>query len=289
MPSVVPRRGPILLTVAALLLPLVMLIDASSASEPVTNSTLIITNGPNDRRFTQDQLLQRPDATTISVVGDIYHHAVTYRAVPLLAILGDSTDPRFDTIEAEARDGFVSQLPLSLIRGGANGGAVAYLAIEDPAHPWPHLPQQTDTAGQFYLIWEHPERSAVTREQWPYQLSRLTFVESPVHRWPQLAVPGAIAADDPARRGQDVFIVQCLPCHRLNGGGGSDAGPDLGRPMNATQYLTEAGIRAIVRNPKAVRTWPAQHMIGFSETLISDEKLDALVAYLHAMAIPPAQ
>jgi mono/diheme cytochrome c family protein len=285
MPSVTPRRRPILLMVAAFLLSLVVLTDAHSAAGPVANPTLIITNGANEQRFTLDQLLQRPDVTILSVTGDVYHHAVTYRAVPLLAILGDRTDPRFDTIETEARDGFVSQLPLSLIHGGTNGGAVAYLAIEDPAHPWPLLPQQSNTAGPFYLIWEHPERSAVTREQWPYQVSRLTFVESPVHRWPQLALPAAIAAHDPARRGQDIFVVQCLPCHRLNGGGGSNTGPDLGRPMNPTQYLTEAGLRAIVRNPKAVRTWPAQQMIGFSKTIMSDDDLDALVAYLRAMAL----
>jgi mono/diheme cytochrome c family protein len=102
-------------------------------------------------------------------------------------------------------------------------------------------------------------------------------------------VPAAIAADDPARRGQAVFIVQCLPCHRLNGGGESNTGPDLGRPMNPTQYLTDAGLRAIVRNPKAVRTWPEQQMIGFGKALISDGDLDALVAYLHAVALRSAQ
>jgi mono/diheme cytochrome c family protein len=258
-------------------------------SEPGPEPALVIRDGASEQRFTIDQLLQRADAATLHVTGDVYHHAVTYRGVPLLAILGDSTDPRFDTIQAEARDGFVSQLPLALIRRAADGGAVAYLAVEDPAHPWPHLPQRTDTAGPFYLIWDHPERSAVTREQWPYQLSRLTFVESPIHRWAQLAVPATVAADAPARRGQDVFVIQCLPCHRLNGGGASGTGPDLGRPMNPTQYLTESGLRAIIRNPRAVRTWPGQQMIGFGKSIILDDDLDALVAYLRTMAVPAAQ
>ena len=75
----------------------------------------------------------------------------------------------------------------------------------------------------------------------------------------------------------------------MNGGGASDSGPDLGRPMNPTQYLTEAGLRAIIRNPRAVRAWPAQQMIGFSKAIIPDDDLDALVAYLRAMAVPAAQ
>lgn len=77
--------------------------------------------------------------------------------------------------------------------------------------------------------------------------------------------------------------MQCLPCHRLNGGGASDTGPDLGRPMNPTQYLTDLGLRAIVRNPKGVRTWPGQQMIGFSTQILSDADLDALVTYLRTM------
>ena len=286
MPCVARRRWPILLAVAPLLLAPPALSQARS--EPATEPALVIENGANEQRFTIDQLLRRPDTVTLNVTGDVYHHAVTYRGVPLLAILGNDTDPQFDTIEAEARDGFVSQLSLALIRRGASGGSVAYIAIEDPAHPWPRLPQGTGTAGPFYLIWESPERSAITREQWPYQLSRLTFVESPVHRWTQLAVPAAIAADAPARHGQEVFVVQCLPCHRLKGGGASDTGPDLGQPMNPTQYLTDAGLRAIIRNPQAVRTWPGQQMIGFGKAIISDDDLDALVAYLHTMAMPTA-
>jgi mono/diheme cytochrome c family protein len=100
-------------------------------------------------------------------------------------------------------------------------------------------------------------------------------------------VLASFPSDAPARRGQDIFLTQCLPCHRLNGGGASEMGPDLGRPMNPTQYLTEPGLRAIVRDPRAVRTWPDQHMVGFDKTALPDADLDAVVAYLHAMAKEP--
>jgi cytochrome c1 len=50
--------------------------------------------------------------------------------------------------------------------------------------------------------------------------------------------------------------------------------------MNVTKYMSEAGLRALIRNPKAVRSWPQQQMIGFDETTVSNTELDALIAYL---------
>jgi mono/diheme cytochrome c family protein len=257
------------------------------AAEP----ELVIADGTTEHHFKAAGLLARPDCISLKVKGDgdIYHGTVTYRAVPLAKLLGDNTDRRFDAIETRARDGFVAQIPLDLImRGKIEGGnaAVAWVAIEDPANPWPPLPNQSETAGPFYLIWEHAERSGVVREQWPYQMVQISYVETPVKRWPQLAAPKNLPVNSLARHGQDVFTANCLPCHRLNGGGASDTGPDLGRPMNPTQYLTDAGLRAIIRNPKAVRTWPEQHMEGFDKEVLPDSDLDAVVAYLHAMAQP---
>ena len=87
-----------------------------------------------------------------------------------------------------ATDGFVSQIPMALVAKGGAGGSVAWIAVEDPAAPWPSLPGKDVSAGPFYLVWEHPERSDVGSEQWPYQVASLTGVESPAHRWPQMAV-----------------------------------------------------------------------------------------------------
>ena len=59
--------------------------------------------------------------------------------MPLLALLNANPGGTFDTLETKSTDGFVSQLPLSLVAKGATGGAVAWIAAEDPAHPWPKL------------------------------------------------------------------------------------------------------------------------------------------------------
>ena len=204
--------------------------------------------------------------------------------MPLLSLLKGLPWDRFDTLEARSSDGFVAQIPLLLVRKGATDGATAWIAVEPPGQPWPNLPGRTTGAGPFYLVWEHPERSRVTTEQWPYQLASLTAVESPAHRWPQLAADPSLPAEAPARRGEAVFIANCLPCHRLNGGGAGEVGPDLGKPMNATDYMTDKGLRALVRNPRSVRTWPLQQMPGFGADALPDADLDALVAYLRHIA-----
>jgi mono/diheme cytochrome c family protein len=266
----------------------------SAPQSAAADSTLTIVDAQGKHtELTAKALLARPDSALIDIrgYGDIYRHSVAYHAVPLLSLLtsfGNTSIDQVDTLEAEARDGFASQIPLSLIARGANGGSVAWIAIEDQANPWPPLPHEHESAGPFYLVWEHPERSGIGREQWPYKLTKLTLVVGPVHRWPQLAVEATVPAGSSARRGQDVFILNCLPCHRMKGGGASETGPDLGQPMPATQYLTDVGLRAIIRDPASVRVWPDQHMIGFSQKALSDADLDALVAYLHAMSGPAA-
>lgn len=273
-------RGRVVLCGLAILAALVAVPCGSRAASPA----LTIANGSDERQLTAAELLARPDSAVLNVTGDVYHGAVHYRAVPLLALLGSPPDKQFDTLEVRASDGFVSQIPLALVARGASGGAVAWIAVEDPAAPWPSLPHGSGSAGPFYLVWEHPERSGVGREQWPYNVVRISVAENPLLRWPQLAAPNKLSTVSSVRKGQDVFVVDCLPCHRLNGGGASEFGPDLNQPMSPTQYLSKAGLRALIRDPKAVRTWPDQHMMGFSKAVLPDADLDALIAYLGAMA-----
>lgn len=259
---------------------LLALLKPALGSEPA----LTVRFGDQMQRFTAAELLARPDAQTLTIDPDAaYRHPMTYRAVPLLALL-PPPDDRFDTLEARATDGYAAQLPMPLIERAKNGGAVPWLAIEPPDHPWPNVPGKTMSAGPFYIVWQNPERSGVTQEQWPYALAALDGVESPAHRWPQLRLSASLPADAPARRGEQVYATTCLACHRLDGGGVATMGPDLGRPMSPTQYLTDAGLRALIRDPKSVRTWPEQHMPGFDQAALPEADLEAVIAYLHAKA-----
>jgi mono/diheme cytochrome c family protein len=237
------------------------------------------------RSITASELLDRPDAAEVVIPSDhSYGRGTRYRAVPLLPLLSSLPNGRFDTLEARAADGFVAQIPLSLVGKGGEGGATAWIAVEQPGQPWPNLPGRSTGAGPFYLVWTQPERSSVTNEQWVYNLASLTATESPAHRWPQLAADPSLPREAPARRGEQVFAANCLPCHRVNGGGAGEMGPDLGRPMNAVDYLTRRGLRDLVRDPKSVRSWPLQQMPGFTAETLPDSDLDALIDYLHHIA-----
>jgi cytochrome c1 len=55
-------------------------------------------------------------------------------------------------------------------------------------------------------------------------------------------------------------------------------------PMNPTEYFTDAGLRALIRDPRSVRVWPEQRMPGFAEENLSDEELGVILAYLSHMA-----
>ena len=117
-----------------------------------------------------------------------------------------------------------------------------------------------------------------------YQLGKLRSQLSPLARWPALAVDEGLPADDPARAGQALFIAQCLSCHKMNGGGASDMGGDLNLPMNPTEYMTAAGLHALIRDPKSVRFWPGMKMQGLPPDLLSDGEIDYIIVYLKHMA-----
>ena len=247
-------------------------------------AVLVVSAGGATRPFTSEELLARSDVATVAIPQDAsYGRPMTYRAVTLRALLSALPPDTGDTLEARATDGFVAQLPRALVEGPA----VPWVAVEDPAHPWPALPGKTVSAGPFYLVWQDPGRGGISTEQWPYALAALTTVESPVQRWPAIAVDPSLPADAPARRGQAVFIANCLPCHRLGGSGEGNVGPDLLWPMPAVAYFTEPGLRALIRNPAAVRSWPAQTMRGFDAAAIGDSDVTAVIAYLGAVATHP--
>lgn len=274
---------------AKIAIALVLLLIGPAAKWEADQPTLLIELNGEVRHFSASELLASPATRSIEIPQDTaYRRPMRYQAVPLLDLLQGLPADATHTLEARAIDGFASQLPWTLIARGASGGAVAWIAIEDPAHPWPRLEGKPYSAGPFYLVWEHPERSGVTSEQWPYALASLTGGADPLQRWPQLALDASVPASDPARRGQEVFIVQCLPCHRLRGAGAGEQGPDLGLPMPMTAYITEAGLRALMRDPAAVRTWPQRQMPGFDAANLSASDIDAVIAYLGRITGTPA-
>jgi mono/diheme cytochrome c family protein len=254
----------------------------------LADSVLAIVIGTDTRQFAGAELLARPDVANVQIANDVsYNKAMSYRAVPVAALLAGITLPPDSVMSAVALDGFVAQLPLDLITNTDPAKPIAWLAIEPADNPWPPLPGKTVSAGPFYIVWPRAPAATIRSEQWPYQIAKLVSAPSPAARWPALAVDPALPATDPVRSGQTLFVTQCLPCHKLNGAGDGTLGPDLNKPMNPTHYLAPAALHALIRNPKSVRTWPEQQMPGFAEDQMSDHEIDLVIGYLAYMAARP--
>jgi mono/diheme cytochrome c family protein len=256
-------------------------IGNSIAAQPTINLTI----GSKTQSFGAAELLARPDVAEIHVAQDVsYGKSATYRAVPLADLLDTTALPADSVLEARATDGFAAQLPMDLVRNRDPATAVAWLAVEDTAHPWPKLPGKQVSAGPFYLVWVGSQAASVRSEQWPYQIAQLATQPSPSARWPVLAVDPALPATDPVRAGQSLFITQCLVCHRFNHAGSADTGPDLAVPMNPVEYFQPAALHRYIRNPASVRDWPGRTMPAFAPNQLSDREIDLIVAYLAYMA-----
>ena len=112
----------------------------------------------------------------------------------------------------------------------------------------------------------------------------LRTADSPAKRWPELAVDAALPADSPIRAGQALFATQCMSCHKLNGAGGADVGPDLNKPANPTEYFKADALKKYIRDPASLRHWPNMQMPGFKLDALSDREIDLIIAYLQHMA-----
>jgi mono/diheme cytochrome c family protein len=249
----------------------------AGAAEPalklnVGGKTLVLTAG---------QLLARPDLTEVKVLKDPgYGGPMTYRAVPLAALLEPLGMKPDDTLEVVALDGFVAQLPGSMVMNKDPLAQVAMVTVEDPAKRWPNLPGKQQSAGPFSVVWSGATAASVPVDQWPYQIAAMNEVEPPEKRWPQLAVDASVPPTDPLRLGLQKFVATCGACHQLDGGGAAKVGPDLNRPMSPTEYFAAGILKKYVRDPAAIRDWPARQMPGFTADALSDDDLDQIILYL---------
>ena len=215
------------------------------------------------------------------MLGDVaFKRSRHYRAVPLAGLLQGIVVG--DHLQFVAKDGFVAEIPAALILNGR--GSTAWLAIEDPARPWPALPDGHGRAGPFYVVWTPPRAAGVGPEQWPYQLAAIRRADSVAARFPAILPNPATPADSAVRRGLGVFQRTCFACHTLNGSGDARLGPDLNIPHNPTEYLRADLLRGYIRNPQSLRRWPQGKMPGFDTRALSEADLDALLSYLRHMA-----
>jgi mono/diheme cytochrome c family protein len=244
--------------------------------------TLTVSGRTSNRTFTQKALLANPAIRSVTVSDPVYRRTMTYRAIPLAELLKGTGIGLDDHLQARATDNFSVAIPGRLAASADTAQVEAFLAIEDPAAPWPDIPGKPDkaSAGPFYIIWRRAPSIQISPEYWAYRLAALAVADSPLKRWPGLAVGADVPAGDPIRTGLDRFVTLCMACHRFNGEGEGEQGPDLGRPMNVTEYFQIPALKKLIRDPASVRRWPEQKMPGFDRAALSDSDLDAIVDWL---------
>jgi mono/diheme cytochrome c family protein len=247
------------------------------------DATLEIVAGEERLSFTTSQLLARQDLKTVNVTDSEYRlHVTRFKAIALADLFKGLTIPEFAAIQCNATDGFSANLDKRRLLSADPKASKPFLAIEDPAHPWPLLPGKANSAGPFYLVWTNPRASDIGPEEWPYQIASFHVLTDPASVFPKIYP----AADAPpaVQNGLRSFQKNCFACHAMNGNGAGTIGPDLNLPMNPTDYFEPAALRALIRNPATVRTWPRREMRGYSAAEISDAELADLLAYLQYMS-----
>ena len=248
---------------------------------PLSAAQLHVELGERQRQWQSAELMAHPQAQDIRIDQDVsYKRPMHYRAVPLNVLLEDVT--AHDHLQAVALDGFAAEMPAGPLL--QTGPARAWLAVEDPAKPWPALGDGKPSAGPFYLVWTNPQGSGIRPEQWPFQIATIRRLAPVQARFPALLPEVSLPADDPVRRGFALFQQNCLACHRLNGAGDAQFGPDLNVPYNPTEYFQAGFLRRYIRDPQSLRQWPQARMPGFAEDVLSEQALDELIAYLTHMA-----
>lgn len=260
---------------------LALFVLSLSLALPAAAAELKIDLGHGAISYRTESLLKRRDVRMISVPDDVaFRRTMHYRAIPLATLLKGIE--HHDHLQFVASDGFAAEIPAELLLN--NRGSEAWLAIEDPAHPWPTLPGKHGDAGPFYVVWTQPEAADVNPEQWPYQLATIRKLDGMAVRFPATLPDPSLPPDSEVRRGFAVFQRTCFACHTLNGEGDAKLGPDLNLPHNPTEYLRTDLLRTFVRDPQSLRRWPQARMQGFDRQALSDADLDAVLAYLRHMA-----
>lgn len=248
---------------------------------PASAASLTIELDHSRTTWQTADLLKHPAAQTVQIVDDVsYKRTMTYRAVPLAALLPGLL--AHNHVQAVALDGFAAELAAAPLL--QQSGAQAWLAVEDPAHPWPPLATGKPSAGPFYLVWTRPQASGISPEQWPFQISTIKQLRTVAERFPALLPDPALAVNDPINQGFALFQKNCLACHRLNGAGDAQVGPDLNLPYSPTEYFGGDFLKRYIRDPQSLRHWPQAKMPAFAASVLPDADLELLVGYLKHMA-----
>ncbi|AOZ03665.1 cytochrome C [Cupriavidus sp. USMAHM13] len=254
-------------------------------AQSAATATLTIVADTQRRSWTRRELLRDRRLASITVDDDNLKRRMTVRAIPLAALLEGLPVAPDASATTAASDGYVSHLPMRLLLADGAGEPRAWLAVEDPAAPWPRL--KGHDIGPFRLVWTTPTPQAaaqVNESLWTYAIVRIDLAAAPAERFAAIRPAPGLPADGPVMRGFATFQRVCFSCHSLNRAGDANLGPDLNVPYNPVEYLGDDKLARLIRNPQALRWWPNSRMSAIDEKTLPDADLQDLLAYLHHMA-----
>jgi mono/diheme cytochrome c family protein len=250
-------------------------------------ATLVVESKTTTRSFSQSQLLKSSSLKSISVSADPAYPKSgkrMYQAIPLAEFMKGIAFTSSDTVTFHCKDGFVTSIAANRVLNSDPKKSVAFLAVEptEATEKWPAVKAgESGSAGPFYLIWSHPEKSKISVEEWPYALTKLEVTLSLEAQYPQLVPQNH---KESIVQGHGLFVKNCFVCHAFNGAGENKMGPVLNRPLSPTEYMKKNFLITLIRNPQALRKWPQSRMHGFDRSQLSDEELEKLIEYMSSMA-----
>ena len=249
--------------------------EAPASSEKPT--LRFILDGTEVGSIDREDLETRCSTQRVEVDDPYYGRRKTFLACPLGKVLvlgfGEGASTFADrNFFLRARDGYVKPASGSILL--EDGGFLAFADAErDPS--WERIDRRQVDPAPFYLVWNGSQQNDIHRYPWPYQLASIEVARFETE-YPNTLPRGAPASSS-AWQGFAIFRSECVACHAVNGEGGS-IGPDLNVPQSIVEYRPADQIKAFVRDPRTFRytSMPA-HLH------LSNEDLDALVAYFEAM------
>ncbi len=208
------------------------------------------------------------------------HRDIDLEGVPATKLFDAVFGPAWrdaEDVVATCQDGFHPSIPVKTFL--EHEAYVAFARPDSEGFAIQETVTKRTNVGPYYVVWKKSERADPPEPEWPYQVTGLEVTDFAT-RFAAVIPPAG--STDLAREGFERFRTFCLPCHSVNGRGGS-SGPELNYPVSVTEYFAEPLLRQWIADPQRVR-WGAKMPIPLPPGGGQAHSIDAIVAYLKAMA-----